>query len=64
MANTVVVVRLEPGTPETGIWCNACMTSGGFALPILRLCPHGVQTVAIAAGCFTCEGPGDLDFEP
>jgi hypothetical protein len=48
-----IVVQLDPGVLRTGFWCNACMTSGGFHLPLVRLTDHCVKTVAIAAGCFT-----------
>ena len=60
MARTVVI-RLDAGTPELGLWCNACMTSGGIAIPLHRICGHGVTTFAVATGCLTCQGPGDLE---
>lgn len=59
MARTVRV-RLELGTPTLRIWCNACMTSGGFHIPITRLTEHGVTAMATAAGCNTCGDRGDL----
>lgn len=61
VAARTVIVQVEPGILRTGMWCNACMTSGGFHLPLHRICDHGVTTVAVAVGCFTCEGPGDLE---
>lgn len=59
MARTVRI-RLELGTLISGIWCNACMTSGGFNIPLYRLTEHGVHTMPTAAGCTTCKGRGDL----
>jgi DnaJ-class molecular chaperone len=61
MAHHVAVIRLELGTPEHSIWCNACMTSGGFRIPLQRLSPFGVTHMATAQGCTTCEGRGDLE---
>lgn len=57
---SVHVIRLDTGTPIYGIWCNACMTSGGFHVPIHRLGLTGVTYMITAAGCITCAGPGDL----
>jgi len=59
---TTVVFRLIHGTVRTGIWCNACMTSGGFEVPLYRLCDeHAAHLVTIGFGCLTCQGPGDLE---
>lgn len=55
-----VVIRLDPGTPQLGYWCNACMTSGGIRIPLHQISGHGVTTIATATGCLTCQGPGDL----
>lgn len=60
MAQRVRTVRLDQGTPTTGIWCNACMTSGGVHVPLLHMNSVGVTCVAIGYGCITCDGPGDL----
>jgi hypothetical protein len=61
VAVPAIVVQLDPGTPILGVWCNACMTSGGFRMPLNRISWYGVSTIATAVGCFTCEGPGDLE---
>lgn len=57
----LVIFRLDPGTPTSGHWCNACMTSGGVTIPINRLTTTGVTTLATGYACLTCEGPGDLE---
>lgn len=58
------VIRLELGTMIRGIWCNACMTGAGFAIPLNRLSEFGVTTISCAYGCTTCQttGPGQLDL--
>lgn len=62
MAVRTVTIVLDPGTPILGIWCNACMTSGGFIVPLSRICRHGVTPMVKAAGCLTCGGRGDLEL--
>lgn len=63
MARTVMI-RLDLGTMITGIWCNGCMTSAGFTIPINRLSEFGVSTITTAYGCITCQvkGPGALEL--
>lgn len=61
MAARTVTVILDAGTPTLGLWCLDCMTSGGFTLPLYRLCRHGVTRLATATGCLTCGGPGRLE---
>lgn len=59
-----VHIRLELGTPTHSIWCNTCMTSGGFRIPLNRLTDAGVATITHAYGCTTCRvaGRGALDI--
>jgi len=61
MAHTVRIMHYT-GTPTTGIWCNACMTSGGITVPLNRLTQHGVTTMATGLWCTTCETAGDLQL--
>lgn len=63
MARTVLI-RFELGTMIRHIWCNGCMTSAGFAIPLNRLSEFGVTTVTCAYACTTCRvtGPGQLDL--
>ena len=55
---------LDLGTIITGIWCNGCMTSAGFAIPLNRLSEFGVSTITTAYGCQTCQvrGRGALEL--
>ena len=62
MAARTVTIVLDAGIPELGIWCRACMTSGGFKLPLYRVCGHGVTLITHARGCLTCGNRGDLEL--
>lgn len=51
MADTPRVLRIYLLTnhAETGRWCDECMTSGGFRIPVLS-----DSGMSYASGCITC----------
>lgn len=47
-------LHVEPGTPETGLWCPACHTPAVVKTPLGILTTDGVVSMAPHIGCFDC----------
>lgn len=45
----VIHIHMFTNQAETGLWCDLCMTSGGFRIPMAS--PSGMS---YATGCLTC----------
>jgi hypothetical protein len=56
------IARIQLGEPTVGIWCERCLTSGGFRVDTYLLTEHGVSDGALGPirGCTTCQ---TYDFE-
>jgi len=54
-----VTVHVTVGEPVTGLWCDACMTSGTCEFPLYWLRESGVSLMGTARRCIVCTPPED-----
>jgi hypothetical protein len=52
-----VIVDLACGTPETGLWCDACLLPSGVAVPVHALAEDGPHLLMHTRLCDICSRP-------
>jgi hypothetical protein len=53
MAHTVAI-RIDPGTPRTGLWCEHCQLPSAMEADVLHLRRDGVSVLGTYRGCTGC----------
>ncbi len=57
--STVVVVP-EPGTPDTGLWCDHCQLPSLVRFPMNAVLPNGVLPLGYLDLCTDHQTPGEV----
>jgi len=47
----VLTIRVVPGTPRTGLWCESCLLPSRVELDLWWLRADGLRLIAIATAC-------------
>jgi len=50
----VCVLDLVPGTPTTGLWCDACLLPSRITVPIYVLADDGPVQIGTIDRCYRC----------
>ena len=52
-----VTVQISHGTPDTGLWCNACLLPSGIGVPVYALGGDGPRLLVYTRMCLDCGLP-------
>lgn len=59
-----MVLTVDEGHVETGLWCDRCSLPSGWRAPLLTLTGQGVRTIGTISRCYDGDHPlrlpGDL----
>ncbi len=54
MAKREIVIQLATSEPRLHMWCDRCMTSGGYEVDMYRLTEDGPHSMGTLRGCYRC----------